>query len=49
VALIDSPEGLREVRPGTVLPYAGLVTSIEQQDGRWIVITSQGVIREARR
>ncbi len=49
VALIESPEGLREVRLGTVLPYAGLVTSIEQQDGRWVVITSQGVIREARR
>jgi hypothetical protein len=49
VALVDSAQGLREVRPGTVLPFAGLVTSIEQRDGRWIVVTARGVIREARR
>ena len=49
VAIIDSPEGLREVRAGTVLPYAGLVIAIERRDGRWVVVTSRGVIREARR
>jgi hypothetical protein len=49
VALIESPEGLREVRPGTILPVAGLVTSIEQHEGRWVVVTVRGLIREARR
>ena len=48
VALVDGPDGLREIRLGTVLPYAGLVTAIEQRDGRWVVITSRGIIREAR-
>jgi hypothetical protein len=49
VALIESPDGLREVRVGTILPYAGLVTSIEQRDGKWVIITSRGLIREARK
>jgi hypothetical protein len=49
VALVDGPDGLRDIRLGTVLPYAGLVTAIEQRDGRWVVITSRGIIREARR
>ena len=49
VAVIESPDGLREVRPGSVIPFAGLVTSIEQQEGRWIVVTSRGIIRESRR
>jgi hypothetical protein len=49
VALIESPEGLREIRPGTILPLAGLVTSIEQRDGKWVVVTVRGLIREARR
>jgi hypothetical protein len=49
VALVESPEGLREVRPGTILPLAGLVTSIEKRDGKWVVVTVRGLIREARR
>ena len=49
VALVESPEGLRDVRPGTILPYAGLVTSIEQREGKWVVVTARGLIREARR
>ncbi|SED39128.1 hypothetical protein SAMN05519104_3448 [Rhizobiales bacterium GAS188] len=48
-ALIDSPEGLREVRRGAILPNAGLVTAIEQREGKWVVVTSQGIIREPRR
>ena len=48
-ALIESPDGLREVRPGAILPNAGLVTAIEQRGGRWVVVTSQGLIIEARR
>jgi len=47
-ALVDSPDGLREVKRGTILPVAGLVTSIEQRDGKWVVVTSGGLIREAR-
>jgi hypothetical protein len=48
-ALIESPEGLREVRPGAILPNLGLVSSIELRQGRWVVVTSRGLIREARR
>ncbi len=47
VALIEGGDGQREVRPGTILPYAGVVVSIEKRDGKWIVITSRGIIREA--
>jgi hypothetical protein len=45
-ALIESQEGLREVRPGAILPNVGLVTSIERRGGTWVVITEQGIIRQ---
>ncbi|MFI5013170.1 MAG: hypothetical protein ACHQAY_12575 [Hyphomicrobiales bacterium] len=48
-ALIESRDGLREVKPGAILPNVGLVTSIEQRDGAWVVVTSKGIITEARR
>jgi hypothetical protein len=44
VALIEGPDGLREVWPGRGVPGAGKVTSIERQAGKWVVITSEGVI-----
>jgi hypothetical protein len=44
VALIEGPDGLREVWPGRGVPGAGKVTSIERQAGKWVVITSDGVI-----
>jgi hypothetical protein len=44
VALIEGPDGLREVWPGRGVPGAGKVTAIEKQAGKWVVITSEGLI-----
>jgi hypothetical protein len=44
VALIEGPDGLREVWPGRGVPGAGKVVSIERQGGKWVVITSEGLI-----
>jgi hypothetical protein len=44
VALIEGPDGLREVWPGRGVPGAGKVVSIEKQAGKWVVITSEGLI-----
>ncbi len=43
-ALVEDHARLRIVKVGTVLEGAGRVTSIEQRDGQWIVVTSLGVI-----
>ena len=48
VALIEGPDGLREVWPGRGVPGAGKVTSIEKQAGKWVVITSEGLIEYRR-
>jgi hypothetical protein len=48
VALIEGPDGLREVWPGRGIPGAGKVTSIERQAGKWVVITSEGLIEYRR-
>ncbi|MEZ5787159.1 MAG: hypothetical protein R3D62_12010 [Xanthobacteraceae bacterium] len=44
VALIKGSAGLVEVWPGDNLPKIGRVLSIRKQDGRWIVVTTRGVI-----
>jgi hypothetical protein len=43
-ALVEGAQGLREVTPGSVLPGAGRVKSIERHGGEWVVITTAGVI-----
>jgi hypothetical protein len=43
-ALVEGAQGLREVTPGSVLPGAGRVKSIERHGGNWVVITTAGVI-----
>jgi hypothetical protein len=48
VALIEGPDGLREVWPGRGIPGAGKVTAIEKQAGKWVVITSEGLIEYRR-
>jgi hypothetical protein len=48
VALIEGPDGLREVWLGRGIPGAGKVTSIEKQAGKWVVITSEGLIEYRR-
>ena len=47
-ARVESVDGLRQVRPGSVLPGAGRVISIERSEGEWIVVTTKGVIRDIR-
>src|SRR5262249_38332461 len=35
---------LVEVRPGDTLPGIGRIESVRRQDGRWVVLTSRGMI-----
>ncbi len=47
-AVIEGRDGLIEVVPGATLPGAESVRSVERRDGRWVVVTTTGLI-EARR
>ena len=40
--------GTLEVKPGDNIPGLGRVHSIRQQDGRWVVVTSRGIISSPR-
>lgn len=48
LALVEGAEGAMEVAPGEMLPGAGRVRSIERRGRGWIVVTSRGVIDQAR-
>jgi hypothetical protein len=43
-ALIESRQGLYEVYAGDPVPGLGRVDAIRRQDGRWVVVTSKGLI-----
>lgn len=43
-ALIESRSGLYEVYAGDPVPGLGRVDAIRRQDGRWVVVTSKGLI-----
>jgi hypothetical protein len=43
-ALIQGPPGFVEVEIGDPLPGGGKVESIQRQSGRWVVVTSRGLI-----
>ncbi|MET3335725.1 hypothetical protein ABIF61_004249 [Bradyrhizobium japonicum] len=43
-ALIEGRDGLYEVYPGDPIPGLGRVDAIRRQDGRWVVVTSKGLI-----
>jgi hypothetical protein len=43
-ALIDGRRGTYEVYAGDVIPGLGRVDAIRRQDGRWVVVTSRGLI-----
>ena len=44
-AMIQSPRnGLLEVIPGDNVPGLGRIDAIRRQDGRWVVVTSRGLI-----
>jgi hypothetical protein len=44
VALIEGRRGIYEVYTGDPVPGAGRVDAIRRQDGRWVVVTSKGLI-----
>ncbi len=44
VALIEGRRGIFEVYAGDMVPGAGRVDAIRRQDGRWVVVTSKGLI-----
>jgi hypothetical protein len=43
-ALIDGRRGTYEVFAGDMIPGLGRVDAIRRQDGRWVVVTSRGLI-----
>jgi hypothetical protein len=43
-AIIHSREGLIEVGIGARLPGGGRVEDIRRHEGRWIVVTSRGLV-----
>ena len=43
-ALIESRRGIYEVYAGDPVPGVGRVDAIRKQDGRWVVVTSKGLI-----
>jgi len=48
VALVEGRRGILEVEQGVTLPGAGRVEDIRRQDGRWVVVTTKGLIIPAR-
>jgi hypothetical protein len=47
-ALIEGRMGVIEVEQGDFVPGLGRVDAIRKQDGRWVVVTSKGVIMPGR-
>lgn len=45
VAIIQGRMGAIEVEAGDIVPGVGRIESIRRQDGRWVVLTSNGMIR----
>ncbi len=43
-ALIESRDGIIEVEPGSIAPGLGRIEGIKRQDGRWVVMTSRGLV-----
>jgi hypothetical protein len=44
VALIEGRRGMFEVYAGDPVPGLGRVDAIRKQDGRWVVVTSKGLV-----
>jgi hypothetical protein len=48
-AVIQGPKiGMKEVAAGDNVPGLGRIHAIRQQDGRWVVVTSRGIIAQPR-
>jgi hypothetical protein len=43
-ALIEGRQGIYEVYAGDPVPGLGRVDAIRRQDGRWVVVTSKGLV-----
>ena len=43
-ALIEGRQGVYEVYAGDPVPGLGRVDAIRRQDGRWVVVTTKGLI-----
>lgn len=43
-ALIESRQGIYEVYAGDPVPGLGRIDAIRRQDGRWVVVTSRGLV-----
>jgi hypothetical protein len=43
-ALIEGRQGIYEIYAGDLVPGLGRVDAIRRQDGRWVVVTSKGLI-----
>jgi hypothetical protein len=43
-AMIESRQGMFEVYAGDFLPGLGRIDAVRRQDGRWVVVTSKGLI-----
>jgi hypothetical protein len=41
-ALIEDPSGMYVVRVGSILPDESRLATIEQRDGKWVIVTSNG-------
>ncbi len=46
VAMVESVDGIYRVEPGSVLPGAGRVLSIQWRKGKFVVVTTEGIIAE---
>lgn len=46
-ALIEDSSGMYIVRIGSILPDNSRLATLEQRDGRWVMITSKGEIQQA--
>ncbi len=46
-ALIEDSSGMYIVRIGGILPDNSRLSTLEQRDGRWVMITSKGEIRQS--
>lgn len=47
-AMVENADGVYRVEIGSLLPGGGRVVAIEWRQGRFVVLTTRGVIREAR-
>jgi hypothetical protein len=43
-ALIEGRDGIIEVETGSITPGLGRIEGIKRQDGRWVVVTSRGLV-----